>query len=97
MGDDRYGEHATIRNEDVLFFEKECYNRKVVINAMGTEIDQEVVLFKASASEPLKIDLPLLGYELYVDLVTFEDEEVLDQPELSILLHAIQNGEEGKE
>lgn len=64
---------------------------------MGTEIDQEVVLFKASASEPLKIDLPLLGYELYVDLVTFEDEEVLDQPELSILLHAIQNGEEGKE
>ena len=33
-------------------------------------------IFNASASEPLIIDLPQLGYELYVDLVKFSVEKV---------------------
>ena len=58
LGDDRWGRHAIIRNEDVIMF----HNYGTVGN--GT-------IFKAWAGEPIIIDLPLLGYELYVDLVDF--------------------------
>ncbi len=58
LGDDRWGRHAIIRNEDVIMF----HNYGTVGN--GT-------MFKAWAGEPIIIDLPLLGYELYVDLIDF--------------------------
>ena len=68
------------------------YNRQVVKNTYATqflstkrEVKQEVYvdvvevkrhIINAWASEPLVIDLPLLGYVLYVDLVKFTVEEV---------------------
>jgi len=58
LGDDRWGRHAVIRNEDAIMF----HNYGTVGN--GT-------MFKAWSGEPINIDLPLLGYELYVDLVDF--------------------------
>ena len=62
LGDDRWGRHATIRNENAIMIENTNYN--------GASV------FKAWASEPLIIDLPLLGYELYVDLVHFTVEHI---------------------
>ncbi|MCQ2127110.1 MAG: hypothetical protein MJZ06_06740 [Bacteroidaceae bacterium] len=57
LGEDRWGRNALIMNEEVLSFDNEENNGKMC--------------FRASASEPLIIDLPLLGYELHVDLVNF--------------------------
>ena len=79
LGDDKWSKQAKIKNEDVLIFFRETeyfappsleymmkrgyidFNRQV----SGSE-------FKAWASEPLIVDLPSLGYEVYVDLIRFE-------------------------
>lgn len=58
LGDDRWGQQAVIRNEDAIMF----HDYGTVGN--GT-------MFRAWAGEPVIIDQPLLGYELYVDLVDF--------------------------
>ena len=91
LGDDRWGKHATIRNENVLMFDN-SYQYSYHTRQIGktrfakTYITNEVIekhedyvdtvkdvssVFTAWAYEPLIIDLPLLGYELYVDLVQF--------------------------
>ena len=62
LGDDRWGRHATIRNENAIMIENTNYNGASIFNAW--------------ASEPLIIDLPLLGYVLYVDLVHFSVERI---------------------
>ena len=62
LGDDRWGRHATIRNESAIMIENTNYNGASIFNAW--------------ASEPLIIDLPLLGYVLYVDLVYFTVEHI---------------------
>ena len=77
LGDDKWGKHATIKNEYALMFyntyDSASYTRKVVQPFMA--YDNTVIeirrTFTAWAAEPLIIDLPLLGYELYVDLVKF--------------------------
>lgn len=76
LGDDRWGRHATIRNENVIMIENTYYTRKVAVNDIGYEVDKKVSVFNAWASEPLIIDLPLLGYVLYVDLVYFTVEHI---------------------
>ncbi|MCQ2068225.1 MAG: carboxypeptidase-like regulatory domain-containing protein [Bacteroidaceae bacterium] len=76
LGDDRWGRHATIRNENVIMIENTHYTRKVAVNDIGYEVDEKVSVFNAWASEPLIIDLPLLGYVLYVDLVYFTVEHI---------------------
>lgn len=76
LGDDRWGRHATIRNENVIMIENTHYTRKVAVNDIGYEVDEKVSVFNAWASEPLIIDLPLLGYVLYVDLVSFTVEHI---------------------
>ena len=53
LGDDLWGQSATILNEDAIMFEN-----------TGN-------VFRAWAGEPIIIDLPLLGYELYADLANF--------------------------
>lgn len=58
LGDDRWGRRAVIRNPDVIMF----------------DLSQDKTLFKAWANEPLIIDLPLLGYELYMNLIYFNVE-----------------------
>lgn len=48
-------------------------------------IIKELSTFKASASEPLVIDLPLLGYKLNVDLVDFTIQYIGDRAQCDIL------------
>lgn len=54
--------------------------------------DEDILMFEiqgsklhAWATEPIIIDLPLLGYELYLDLVSFEAEHVNSQDRCDIL------------
>ena len=96
LGDDKWGKRATIKNENVLMFDR-SYQTSSHTRQIGkarfakTYIDNDVFekhesyldtvkvvtsVFTAWAYEPLIIDLPLLGYELYVDLVRFTVEQV---------------------
>ena len=58
LGDDRWGRRANIRNQDAIMFSR-------------YSTDDNGTVFKAWTGEPIIIDLPLLGYELYADLVDF--------------------------
>ena len=77
LGDDRWGKNATIKNEDAILFNNVITTKKVKVKQgwREYEVDAEKKDFSAWASEPLIIDLPLLGYELYVDLIRFTVEE----------------------
>jgi len=101
LGEDRWGTHATIKNDEVLFFDSksqgriefrsnnlngllENYDPNASNSAMTLNLKNVTSLsvkkrtftsFKAWANGPLIIDLPLLGYELYVDLVSFTVQE----------------------
>ena len=77
LGDDRWGCHATIKNENVLMFYKSEPSAIEVVGSDGTKhkTDGTIQIFNAWASEPLIIDLPLLGYELYLDLERFTVEQ----------------------
>ena len=80
LGNDRWGKRATIENENVIMVDNSYY---AWTHTKEVEIEKEHVeyhlrsgndlkrVFNAWASEPLIIDLPLLGYELYVNLVKF--------------------------
>lgn len=73
LGEDRWGKHAKIKNENVILVNR--YIRRIVDDSNGDKVIlEETEVFDAWASEPLIIDLPLLGYELYVDLVKFSVE-----------------------
>ena len=95
LGEDRWGKHATIKNENVIMidnsFQTSYYTRRIMKAAYsmrtinnGVEEKYEIFddsvkvvtkEFSAWAYEPLLIDLPLLGYEVYVDLVYFNVEQ----------------------
>jgi hypothetical protein len=71
LGDDYWGKRASVENDSVLFFE-------VVDVSGGNPTTGEtgkngVHTFTVRATGPLKIGLPLLGYELYADLVNFTE------------------------
>ena len=105
LGDDKWGKHATIKNENVLMtdnsFKTSYVVRKIsttsysiptvysgkMVRTESTLDTVEVVtrVFSAWAYEPLIIDLPLLGYELYVDLVKFTVEKVNDIAQCDML------------
>ena len=80
LGDDKWGRQAKIKNEDVLLFHRtiDYYNPPseddLVMERKGFANATNVagIYFKAWATEPLIVDLPSLGYEVYVDLVRFE-------------------------
>ena len=91
LGDDKWGKRATIKNENVLMFDRSyqttyqkrriskttfitpfASNDKIEIHEESMDTVKVVSsIFSAWAYEPLIIDMPLLGYELYVDLVNF--------------------------
>ena len=82
LGDDKWGQRAKIKNENVIMIdnsvEATSYVRHVDTRKMfgvGTGYDEVIYeekrVFTAWANEPLIVDLPLLGYEVYVDLVKF--------------------------
>ena len=107
LGDDKWGKRATIKNENVLMFDK-SYETSYQIRQIGRvrianpnqyasdEIRErheryldtvKVVtsVFTAWAYEPVIIDMPLLGYEIYVDLVKFTAEQVNNVTSCNIL------------
>ncbi len=75
LGDDYWGRNATIRNEEVIMIDNSESSKPVEINHKTVGTDEIKSIFKAWANEPLVIDMPLLGYELYVDLVQFAVEK----------------------
>ncbi len=80
LGMDQFGESATIKNEEVLFFERTYIEKKMGQNfkiegADGRQVSRTFKrkdTFKASARAPLTVELPELGYTLQVELVAFE-------------------------
>ena len=80
LGDDKWSKQARILNEDALLFYRttEYYTPlsedEIIMARRGWVNANQIAgtYFKAWASEPLIIDLPSLGYEVYVDLVRFE-------------------------
>ena len=81
LGDDKWGQRAKIKNENVIMIDDSYDTIHFTIHQetrYGVYKMEEVAttrLFTAWALEPLIVDLPLLGYELYVDLVRFSIEE----------------------
>jgi len=82
LGDDKWGQRAKIKNENVIMiddsYETSSYIRHVDTRRMGgpgngydETIYEKRRTLTAWANEPLIVDLPLLGYEVYVDLVKF--------------------------
>jgi len=90
LGTDKWGEKAILLNEEALHFSWQY--QEDIINGVTFTVKPESITtkekginltsikrpfrLKVTASEPLKIDLPLLGYKLHVDLVDFS----LDDP-----------------
>ena len=73
LGDDYWGRNAVIKNEQVITIDISESSRPVEIeDKRAVESSEITTVFRARASEPILIDLPLLGYELYVDLVQFK-------------------------
>ncbi len=76
LGSDYWGENAEIVNDSILFFEFRTDSIKQAIDEseLKTEDAQEGVLrdvFSVKADGPLMIRLPMLGYNLRVDLINF--------------------------
>lgn len=73
LGDDKWGRGANIRNEEVLSFDRSQSVMEIPLEiSAGVHImKMRVSTFTATASSPLVIDLPLLGYELTVNLEDF--------------------------
>lgn len=91
LGNNAWGRHASIFNEDAIQFSRE-YTTEIVSasdkqkiksipkNVMDyqTYADGQYITYKipttlrANSTEPLKIELPLLGYTVYLDLIEFE-------------------------
>ena len=79
LGDDKWSKQAKIKNEDVLIFFRETEyfappSVEYMMRRAYIDFNHQVsgTDFKAWASEPLIVDLPSLGYEVYVDLIRFE-------------------------
>ena len=105
LGDDKWGKHSSIKNENVLMFDNSYqysyYTRAASRTSFANpyasndvfERHEEYVdtvqvvtnVFSAWAYEPLIIDMPLFGYELYVDLVKFTVEKVNNVTQCNML------------
>lgn len=68
LGDNKWGDYAFIKNDSVLFFTSKTRNDLNRIYMLHPDYPDS---FQARASAPLQIELPLLGYQLYVNLEYF--------------------------
>jgi len=68
LGNDKWGQHAKLAQEDGLLFEHH-YDTVKLKNAL---IDAEYYhTFKVSTKSPLTVKLPMLGYDAMVDIVSY--------------------------
>lgn len=114
LGEDRWGQNAIIKNDEVLFFDSNNLDKVIVRSEDPNELFEKspnyesnsydvknlhpkyisnigfkknkLISFKAWTSAPLIIDMPLLGYEMYVDLVSFTVQEQKDCEDLCRML-----------
>lgn len=68
LGTNKWGDYAFIENEDVLFFNSSPRRQNKPYYLVESEKPDS---FQAEASAPLEIKLPLLGYQIYVNLLNF--------------------------
>ena len=75
LGSDYWGNHATIENDSVLVFSVEYYSDTITNRSLRGSLKK----FEATATSPLTISLPKLGYTLQYDLVRYieKDDPVL--------------------
>lgn len=66
LGTDKWGANAVLMNDSVLVFEK--YNDTLRIDSSKVKV---LNVLSAKSRSPLMVDLPLLGYTISVDLVSF--------------------------
>lgn len=69
LGEDDWGKKAKILNEDDLIFDVSYFEDSSIHSFLSQGIDT----FRVKSKAPLKISLPRLGYELYYDLVNYEE------------------------
>ena len=83
LGAEKWGEEAILLNDSVLKFQVQHYGE----NIQERNLIGQTKVFRVTASAPLKIDLPLLGYELQYDLVNYIEKfnPLLDMNVTSIL------------
>ncbi len=67
LGTDVWGRNAKLENEDELIFMTEYFDE----NAPNGELIGKQKSFIVESSAPLKISMPLLGYDLQFDLIKF--------------------------
>ena len=75
LGNDTWGNSAILENESVLIFQTVYQNnekREIVGGEKWMKNIQGIESLTASSQIPLKIYLPLLGYNLHADLINFE-------------------------
>jgi hypothetical protein len=80
LGTDIWGKNAILENDSVLIFDAEYYNRKTDDSSLIGKLK----IFKVESTAPLKISLPLLGYDLQLDLISFIEKHSPDLKTTSI-------------
>lgn len=76
FGENKWGDYAFLRNDDALFFRSSAFI-KYKPRMMTESIRPDTFIVEASV--PLVVDLPLLGYEMYIDLQKFSVIRVQNQ------------------
>ncbi|MBN2807089.1 MAG: carboxypeptidase-like regulatory domain-containing protein [Prolixibacteraceae bacterium] len=76
FGKDKYGDYAFLENDGVLFFTSIKDERPSQYHLKELRPPEE---FKAEAAAPLEVKLPLLGYDLYIDLTEFSVNRLNNQ------------------
>jgi hypothetical protein len=70
FGYDVWGKNAILENDSVLIFKTEYFNGDSTENGLAGKIKS----FTVKSPAPLKINLPLLGYDLQLDLINFTEK-----------------------
>ena len=74
LGDDYWGKNAFIKNENVLVFQRMEVEPSDTLNENFVRTpDSTSVLFRVYTKAPLLVDLPLLGYNLYINLIEYTE------------------------
>ena len=75
LGEDFWGRRAVIKNDSVLAFQRIKIPVEKTSDKTGqsekSNLPDDMSLFYATSNQPLKVDMPLLGYNLYVILKDF--------------------------
>src|ERR1035437_6128373 len=69
IGDDKWGQHAKLAQEDGLLFENHSDTIPVISNFKDAEY---IHTFNVKTKSALAVKLPLLGYDAAVDIVSFQ-------------------------